>query len=165
MNLIRKPQNKQKTSKYMDNVLYHWSLQNPFSYFYAKPHRIPIILTLEGSERSEILCTVFENNYQELKVGTRMCVIPASMFWNHYIFIGFSQSSWTSIYGNREKLNWSYLCPFYAVSREQRWKLVALLIVLVKVFWVFSFIPAVNLIWKQLFDSYRNHLIMLKAKM
>lgn len=52
--------------------------------------------------------------------------------------------------GEKRGLNWRHLFP---LVREQRWKLIALLIVLAKASCLFSFLPADNLIWKQLFDS------------
>lgn len=78
MNLIRKPQNKHKTNKYMDNVLYHQKFTESFLIFFVLQNHIEYILSSlyqRGSERLESLCTVFGNNYQELKELGLECVL------------------------------------------------------------------------------------------
>ena len=141
------------------------SLQNPFSYFcLAKPHRIYLILTLSKRKWKirELMYCVWERLPGIKRVGTRMCVIPASMFWNHTIYSWDSLRAYGPEFMGIEKVKLELSMSFLWSVREQRWKLVALLIVLVKVFWLFSFIPAVNLIWKQLLQKPSNY---VKGKM
>lgn len=108
---------------------------------------------------------MFEINDQELEEVALECVLfQLPCLWNHTMYPCDSLTARGPVSMEKEKVKLESFISFPWLARGQWWKLVALFIVLENASWSFSFISADNLIWKHLFDSYRNHQIMLKAK-